>query len=31
MLGAGFVTLPTLEILCKAGIAVTVGKFNFPL
>lgn len=26
MLGAGFVTKPTLDILCDAGIPVTVGK-----
>lgn len=25
MLGAGFVTKPTLDILSKSGIAVTVG------
>lgn len=28
MLGAGFVTLPTLHILSDAGIAVTVGMAN---
>lgn len=26
MLGAGFVTRPTLDILCQSGIPVTVGK-----
>jgi hypothetical protein len=26
MLGAGFVTRPTLDILSEAGISVTVGK-----
>lgn len=26
MLGAGFVTRPTLDILSQAGIPVTVGK-----
>lgn len=27
MLGAGFVTRPTLDILCQSGISVTVGVF----
>jgi hypothetical protein len=26
MLGAGFVTRPTLDVLSDAGVAVTVGK-----
>ena len=31
MLGAGFVTRPTLDILSDAGISVTVGKLPFTL
>jgi len=27
MLGAGFVTRPTLDVLSDAGIQVSVGKF----
>ena len=27
MLGAGFVTRPTLDILCESGIPVTVGVY----
>lgn len=33
MLGAGFVTRPTLDILCESGIPVTVGMlclYNIP-
>ena len=28
MLGAGFVTLPTLEVLSEAGIEVSVGMLR---
>ena len=28
MLGAGFVTKPTLDILSDAGIEVSVGRFS---
>lgn len=27
LLGAGFVTKPTVEILAKSGVEVTVGEF----
>lgn len=30
MLGAGFVTRPTLDILAAAGIPVTVGELPGP-
>jgi hypothetical protein len=30
MLGAGFVTRPTLDILSDAGIQVTVGEIPLP-
>lgn len=28
LLGAGFVTKPTVEILAKSGVEVTVGEFS---
>lgn len=31
MLGAGFVTKPTLEILAKSGITVSVGMSSVTL
>ena len=31
MLGAGFVTRPTLDILSQSGVAVTVGMIFSPL
>ena len=31
MLGAGFVTRPTLDVLSDAGIKVTVGKLSKPI
>jgi hypothetical protein len=30
LLGAGFVTKPTVDILTEAGVEVTVGKFDIP-
>ena len=30
LLGAGFVTKPTVEILANAGIEVTVGAYTSP-
>ena len=29
LLGAGFVTKPTVEVLANAGVEVTVGKLTF--
>jgi hypothetical protein len=31
MLGAGFVTRPTLDVLSDAGVQVSVGKFCFSV
>lgn len=28
LLGAGFVTKPTVEILANSGVEVTIGKWN---
>jgi hypothetical protein len=31
LLGAGFVTKPTVDILAEAGVEVTVGAFDIAL